>query len=186
MAKRFSDPNADLVQKVQSTGDNDAMKQIIENVSGIYLQKVERTLPDNFPEKKEMIEDRTYKIFEYVQSYNPEKKMKLSTYVGQRAMWECYNIYNRSKRVEELTEGLDCSYEQEFDNCDDEILREIFLLAENYPDERARTILEHRFNGEKPKSWKEIALAMNLHTATVINIQKKFLNMAKKSLKRYE
>lgn len=184
MAKRFSDPNVDLALKVQSTGDNDAMKQIIENVSGIYLQKVERNLPDSYPEKREMIEDRYYKIFEYVQSYNPDKNMKLSTYVGQRAMWECCNIYNRTKRGEELSENFDYACEQSEDN-NDQLLSEIFLLAEKYPDERARTILELRFNSEQ-KDWKSISDKMGLHVSTLMNIHRKFLTSAKKNLKNYK
>lgn len=184
MAKRFSDPNQDLALRVQSTGDNDAMKQILDNTSGIYLQKVDRCLPDSWPEKQEMIEDRQFKIFEYVRDYNPEKKMKLSTYVGQRAMWECRNIYNRTKRTEELN-GEDGSYELFFDDHDEKLVCELYLLAENYSDKRASFIVESRIQ-DTPKTWKQIAAELKTNVTTARKVYIDFLTNAKKNLKKYE
>lgn len=184
MAKRFSDPNQDLALRVQSTGDNDAMKQILDNTSGIYLQKVDRCLPDSWPEKREMIEDRQFKIFEYVQAYNPEKKMKLSTYVGQRAMWECRNIYNRAKKTEEL-DGIDGSYELSFDDHDDTLIHELFYLAESFPDKRASFIVEARCQ-DNPKTWKQIAAELKTNVTTTRKVYLNFLTAAKKNLKKFE
>lgn len=186
MAKRFSDPDAELALKVKETGDNEAMMRILDSHSGIYLQKIERSLPDCYPEKQEMINDRLYKMWEYTNDYDPSKNMKLSTYIGQRAMWECLNIFNRSRQTEELDNTLEFSYEQEFENLNQEMLAEIFLLAENYNDSRARKILELRFNSQKPMPWKKIAANLGLNTNTVINIHKKFLSAAKRNLKKYE
>ena len=186
MAKRFSDPDAELALKVKETGDNEAMKKILDPHSGVYLMKIERSLPDCFPEKQQMIEDRLYKMWEYTRDFDPNKNMKLSTYIGQRAMWECLNIFNRSRQTEELDNTLEFSYEQEFENLNQEMLAEIFLLAENYGDSRARKILELRFNSQKPMPWKKIAANLGLNTNTVINIHKKFLSAAKRNLKKYE
>lgn len=186
MAKRFSDPDAELALKVKETGDNEAMKKILDSHSGVYLMKIERSLPDCFPEKQQMIEDRLYKMWEYTRDFDPNKNMKLSTYIGQRAMWECLNIFNRSRQTEELDNTLEFSYEQEFENLNQEMLAEIFLLAENYGDSRARKILELRFNSQKPMPWQKIAANLGLNTNTVINIHKKFLSAAKRNLKKYE
>ena len=41
MAKRFSDPDAELALKVKETGDNEAMKKILDSHSGVYLMKIE-------------------------------------------------------------------------------------------------------------------------------------------------
>lgn len=186
MAKRFSDPDAELALKVKETGDNEAMKRILDCHSGIYLQKIERSLPDCFPEKQQMIEDRLYKMWEYTRDFDPNKNMKLSTYIGQRAMWECLNIFNRSKQTEELDETLEQSYESCFEDTNEALLAEIFLLAENYKDSRARKILEQRFSGEKKTAWHKIAKNLNMNVNTVIAVYKKFLNAAKKNLKNYE
>ena len=185
MAKRFFDPDAELALKVKETGDNDAMMSILDSHTGIYLQKVDRCLPDSWPEKREMIEDRQYKIFEYVQAYNPEKKMKLSTYIGQRAMWECRNIYNRTKKTEELEEGIDCSYEQCYDDHTFEIYKELNILAADFPDERARFIVDARTNDE-PKTWKQIATDLGTNITTARKIYASFLKSAKKDLKKYD
>lgn len=186
MAKRFSDPDAELALKVKETGDNEAMKRILDSHSGIYLQKIERSLPDCYPEKQEMINDRLYKMWEYTNDYDPSKNMKLSTYIGQRAMWECLNIFNRSKQTEEIDETLECSYEQSFEETNEGLLAEIFLLAENYSDSRARKILELRFSGEKKMAWHRVAKTLGMNVNTVIAVHKKFLTAAKKNLKKYE
>ena len=185
MAKRFSDPNQELAFRVQSTGDNDAMLQILDNTSGIYLQKVDRCLPDSWPEKRDMIEDRQFKIFEYVQAYNPEKKMKLSTYIGQRAMWECRNIYNRTKKTEELEEGLDCSYEQCYDDHSEELSKKLNILAADFSDKRASFIVDARTSDE-PKTWKQIAADLGTNITTARKVYASFLKSAKKDLKSYE
>ena len=185
MAKRFSDPNQELAFRVQSTGDNDAMLQILDNTSGIYLQKVDRCLPDSWPEKRDMIEDRQFKIFEYVQAYNPEKKMKLSTYIGQRAMWECRNIFNRTKKTEELEEGLDCSYEQCYDDHSEELSKKLNILAADFSDKRASFIVDARTSDE-PKTWKQIAADLGTNITTARKVYASFLKSAKKDLKSYE
>ncbi len=176
----------DLANKVKNDACSNSMMEICARHSGVYLQKIERSLPDCYPEKQEMINDRLYKMWEYINDYDPSKNMKLSTYIGQRAMWECLNIFNRSRQTEELDNTLEFSYEQEFENLNQEMLSEIFLLAENYGDSRARKILELRFNTQKPMPWKKIAANLGLNTNTVINIHKKFLSAAKRNLKKYE
>ena len=185
MAKRFSDSDSELALKVKETGDNEAMKKILDSHSGVYLMKVDRSLPDCYPEKKQMIEDRIYKMWEYTNDYDPTKNMKLSTYIGQRAMWECLNIFNRSKPTEELDNSIECSYEHEFENLNEEMMAEIYLLAENYFDSRVSLILESRLK-DKPRSWKLIAKDLNTNITSARKIFTNFLDAAKKNLKKYE
>lgn len=188
MATRFSD--SDLAFRVQATGDNEAMKEILQNHSGIYLKILDHSLPDDYAEKRELAQDREYKLYEYTMAYKPEKKMKLSTYFGQRIKWECMNIYNRSHRYNEEADenSLDCSYEQELENVNEEVLAEIFSLAENYSDSRASFIIKARYTGckdGKNKSWKEVAEELGIKPAVAMNIQKKFLASIKKNLVKY-
>lgn len=188
MATRFSD--SDLAYRVQTTGDNEAMKQIILSHTGVFLKVLDSSLPDDYAEKKELANDREYKLYEYTMAYKPEKKMKLSTYFGQRIKWECMNIYNRSHRYNEEADenSLDCSYEQEFDNISEEVLSEIFSLAENYFDNRASFIIQARFTGckdGKNKTWKEIGSELGIKPAVAMNIQRKFLGSIKKNLLKY-
>ncbi len=187
MATRFSD--SDLAYRVQTTGDNEAMKEILSRNSGVYLDVLSRSLPDDYAEKKELANDREYKLYEYTMAYKVEKKMKLSTYFGQRIKWECMNIYNRSHRLEENDENsLECSYEQEFDNVSEEVLAEIFSLAENYFDNRASFIIQARYTGckdGKNKTWKEIGSELGIKPAVAMNIQRKFLASIKKNLVKY-
>lgn len=188
MAKRFSsDQDLKLIEAVQQTGDDNAMRQLISTHSGVYSECLSNSLSSDYEVyKQELRDDKDYMMYKFAMEYDPTKNMKYPTYVGQRVKWMCMNIVNRSKPWESLEEGsFDCSYEQEFEDLDQKRLDEIQSLATLYPDKRIIQIINERYFLKNPTSWKDLSTKMNNGQQALMGLHKKFLLWAKPKMSKY-
>lgn len=188
MAKRFSTTqDLELIKKVQETGDNEAMSKLINLHSGVYEQCLKESLTNDYDVfKNELHEDKNYHLYRLAMNYDPSRNMKYPTWVGQNVKWMCMNIVNRSRPWESLEEGsFDCSYEQEIENIEQMALDELKILAENYPDERIKPIVEGRYFSTKPKPWKKLSAELKTSQLVLTNLHDKFIMWAKPKMKKY-
>ena len=162
------------------------MSEILARSSGVYLDCLNNQLPDTYPEKHELREDKDFEIYQYVLDFKPEKKMKFSTYVGQRIKWKCLNIYNRTLKPEDrektLEDSLDNSYEENFEDIDGSVIDHLHEFVEKYPDERARFIFSRRYLVDKPVKWVTLSQELGLSLAQCGVIHKKLIKDAQKFL----
>lgn len=188
MAKRFStDQDLKLIEAVKETGDNEAMKQLINCHSGVYSECLSNSLSNDYEVyKQELRDDKDYMMYRFALDYDPSKNMKYPTYVGQRVKWMCMNIVNRSKPWQSLEEGsFDCSYEQEIEDVEQKALDEIQNLATLYPDKRIIQIINERYFLKNPTSWKDLSAKMNNGQQSLMGLHKKFLLWAKPKMSKY-
>jgi hypothetical protein len=188
MAKRFStSQDLELIKKVQETGDNGAMKVLLQTHSGVFEQCLKESLTSDYEVfKNEIHEDKDYYMYKWAMNYDPSKNMKYPTWVGQNVKWMCMNIVNRSRPWESLEEGsFDCSYEQEVENIEQLALDELSNLAKTYPDERVLAIIEGRYFQTKPKPWKKLSAELKTSQLLLTNLHDKFIMWAKPKMKKY-
>lgn len=188
MAKRFStSEDLELIKKVQETGDNEAMKTLIQKHSGVYEQCLKESLSSDYEVfKNEIHEDKNYHLYRLAMNYDPTKNMKYPTWVGQNVKWMCMNIVNRSRPWESLEEGsYDCSYEQALEDVEQMALQEMAELAKTYPDNRLLAVFEGRYISPKPKSWKQLAVELKTSQNALTNLHNKFIVWAKPKMKKF-
>jgi hypothetical protein len=188
MAKRFSTTqDLELIKKVQELGDNDAMKTLLQNHSGVFEQCLKESLSNDYQVfKNEIHEDKNFLMYKWAKNYDPSKNMKYPTWVGQNVKWMCMNIVNRSRPWESLEEGsFDCSYEQEIENIEQMALEELSNLAKSYPDERVLAIIEGRYFQTKPKPWHKLSAELKTSQISLTNLHNKFIMWAKPKMKKY-
>lgn len=182
-----------LIEKVQKQNDQNSLNELIERHSGIYLDMVNSVIPNNctFLDKNDLIEDKNYSIYKAVLAYDPEKKAKFSTYLGNETRWKCLNLFNRGVKYkyEDIEEYKDASKFSENDKindiCSNEILNKIFKIAKNHPDKRIFEILNLRYNignGNKPMPWRKISKKISISIQGCINIHNKFIEEIKKDI----
>jgi RNA polymerase sigma factor (sigma-70 family) len=183
----------DLIKKVQLEKDEKSLNQLIERHSGIYLEMVNSVIPNNctFLDKNDLIEDKDYSIYKAILAFDPDRKAKFSTYLGNETRWKCLNLFNRGIRyqyedIENYKENEDYS---ELDKVKEiskkEILNKIFELAKANADSRIFKIMNLRYkygNGNKTTSWKEISKQINISIQGCINIHNKFIEEIKKQI----
>lgn len=190
MAKRFptSKDDLELIQRVQKDGDNDAMKELITQHSGVFRSILDSSLTSDYDVfKQEIQEDKNYHLYRLAMNYDPSKNMKYPTWVGQNVKWMCMNIVNRSRVGEMLEEAsFDRSYEQQFEDVEQIALDELKNLAEKYPDKRIERVITGRyFNGRRPLSWKRLAKKLQSSPKNLLTLHDKFLEWAKPKMKKY-
>jgi RNA polymerase sigma factor (sigma-70 family) len=122
-------------------------------------------------------------VYETAKSFNPQKNIKFSTWLGYHSRFYCLNkLKNAHKLVFEDNNTIDIINNnnnrvfepKNMDNSD-----YIMDLIGQMKDQRVKKIFKLRFlSGQKKMSWKEIGKKLNISTTHAINIfikSKKFL-----------
>jgi RNA polymerase sigma factor (sigma-70 family) len=182
-----------LIEKVKKENDTNSLNLLIERHSGIYLEMVNSVIPNNctFLDKNDLIEDKVISIYKAILNFDPNKKAKFSTYLGNETRWKCLNLFNRGIKYQynDIEDYKEDSRFIENDKINDissnEILNKIFEIAKNNSDKRIYKILSLRYkigNGNKTMSWKKIAKEIDISIQGCINIHNKFLEEVKKEI----
>ena len=177
-----------LINRVKNVGDQDSVIELINRHSGIYIEMVNKYLPDSLEgvNKDDILEDKNFCIYDAAIKFDENKNTKFSTYVGNLARWKCLNIYN--KNIKFPQSSISEIYDQSV-SCDPELkdiekqeeLKNIFKIINNSGDERVKKIFKMRYkDGKKLTPWKKIAKKLNLSIQGCINIHNKHLAEIKK------
>jgi len=186
--KGYMAKDIELINKVKNEKDQDSLKQIIDKHSGIYVDMVNKYIPNsvNGILKDDIIEEKDYCIYNAVLNYDSNKKTKFSTYLGNLAKWRCLNIYNKHTKFPqqslENTKMQNFSCEPDIKDIEDsENLVNIFKIVEKAKDPRIKKIFKMRYSdGKKLTPWKKIAKKLDLSIQGCINIHNNHLTEIKK------
>lgn len=173
-----------LVNKVKTTGDSEAMSQLVQNHSGVFINVLERSLPTElFPTQKiDFLAEKSFHIYDAVMKYKPESAMKFSTYLGQTIKWKCLTLRNRGQDKDTVfIDSLDTPpAEKEPDDHSSKVkIESIFQYAENYPNELARKIVNLRYNSGTKIGWKQVAKKLDISVSWATLIHAQFIKDAK-------
>ena len=177
---------------------NDSIKEIINRHSGIFIDIVSSHFErGNFVKfGLELIEEKDYYIYQAVLKYDPTRKTKFSTFLGNEARWLCLNTYNKYKKNAKLfnhkfnnLEFLIKTHTQEPDSdpIDMDSYNKILEIVATHPDKRVHKIFTLRYvDGKRNKvmPWKEVATRMTLSIQGCINIHNAAVNFIKTKLKK--
>ncbi len=170
--KRKMAEDIQLINKIKKFRDEKSLKELIDRHSGIYIDMVNKHLPESMEgmDKNDMLEDKDYCIYDAAIKFDESKKAKFSTYIGNLARWKCLNIYNRNIKFPQHSIA---EKEEEIQN--------IFNIIEKSDDNRVKKIFKMRYkNGKKLTPWKNIAKKLDLSIQGCINIHNKHLTEIKK------
>jgi RNA polymerase sigma factor (sigma-70 family) len=177
-----------LIKKVKEYKDDESIQELINRHSGIYIEMVNRYIPDSIEgiNKEDIIQDKCFCIYDAAMNFDQTKKTKFSTYVGNLARWKCLNIYNKNIKFPQSSIGEvfyeKISYNSDAAEVEDrENIKNIILAINQIIDKRARKIFKMRYNdGVKLTPWKKIAKKLDLSIQGCINIHNKHLTEIKK------
>jgi RNA polymerase sigma factor (sigma-70 family) len=177
-----------LILNVKKSNDEESLKELIERHSGIYVEMVNKYLPESLEgiNKNDVLEDKNFCIYDAAIKFDENKKAKFSTYIGNLARWKCLNIYNKNIKFPQssISEIYDqsVSCEPELKNIErQEELKNIFKIIDSSKDDRVKKIFKMRYkDGRKLTPWKKIAKKLDLSIQGCINIHNKHLTEIKK------
>ena len=96
-----------LIDMVKEVGDEDSVKELINRHSGIYIEMVNKYLPDDMEgiNKYDVLQDKDFCIYDAALNFDKNKNAKFSTYIGNLARWRCLNIFNKNVKFPQCDIG---------------------------------------------------------------------------------
>lgn len=186
----------ELVSKVKDKCCNDSFKELLSRHSNLYYKVCQKYLPAlrqmGVP-PEDIFNDLEYIFFKSLNSFNPDKNTKFSTWLGNYTRYNCLNYINDYKRhsfreeTEFETTVNDMVYEQDFTKETNEV-DYIFSILNQLKDKRIIKVYRMRYedNGDKKATWSEIADRMSISTQTAINLHTRGKKILKKKFKSKE
>lgn len=186
----------ELAEKVKSDEDEDALGELCNRHSGIFIKMVHQYGgPLSETQKKDLIDEKTYHIYMAAKKYdrNRPKTAKFSTYLASQTMYSCFNTYSKHKRKQTVCFD-DVEFQEESDTpspdeecCDREKILSVASQIESLENETEKTILKERYystTNSKLKPWSKIAAKLGLSVQGCINIHNSCLLRIRKNIQK--
>ena len=168
-----------LIRNIKSNNCESSLKELIDRHSRLCFDIYHKYLPaikasGMFPD--DAINEKDYIIYKSAISFNPEKKTKFSTWLGNQIRYNCLNKINKS-RPHMLLEDEESDFLMEKNDQPDflEMKEYVLNILSQLKDERIKKIFEIRyFSGtRKCVTWEKIGRNMNVSSQTAINLHNK-------------
>ena len=186
------DPDRKLVLNIKNKSCEDSIKKLIEKHSPPcykILQKFYPSLSKVGYTKDDVFNERYYLIYKSVMTFNPSKKTKYSTWLGNYTRYHCLNMLNSRKQptvsIEEENIKNMILKESEAEVRTNNTKEYVSHILEEMSDKRIKDIYMMRYFAKdgKKKTWKQIAKTLGVSSQTVINIHNKAKGILKTKLK---
>jgi RNA polymerase sigma factor (sigma-70 family) len=168
----------ELINRVKEEKDSAALTELIERHSGMYVKMVQRyaCVERNSPygsaklDTHELKDDKAFNIYQFVLSYDPNRNMKFSTYVGEMTRYHCLDILNdrkilsnHSNKVEVTEDTPLTSTDSDTSQPSDNTLQSIRARTKSVTDDRFWTIFDLRhFKDGGGYTWRTIGQRIGL------------------------
>lgn len=134
---------------------------------------------------EDVLSDKDYIIYKSAISYNPDYKIKFSTWLGNQVRYHCLNKINRDNVYVTMEDGA-LNYFVEKNRTEDSAIENgsvkefIFNILSALQDKRIAEVFRIRYYESAPKltTWRVVAQKMNISSQTAINVHnrgKKFI-----------
>ena len=194
--------DVDLAKNVQENCCDTSLKVLINRHSALCVdisKKHSPALSASGVSLSDIFDEKDYLVYKSALSYDPSKKVKFSTWLGNQVRYHClYTINGNNKQVSLENEKIDflsdvsleCSElqmkEQSANNLKIEI-DYIFEMLSKLHDPRIKRVFNLRyFSSAKKTPWAKIANKMNISTQTAINLHQRGVNILNRKMKSNE
>lgn len=181
-----------LILNIKDRNCEESFRELIQRHENLYykvchgyssgLKKVGVSL-------EEILNDKMFVFFSSVSSFDPEKKVKFSTWLANQARFNCLNKISSTKNKlfvdnEEISPIIDSEISMEaFRQRQLKInLDNVLIAFDELSDNRVSYVFKRKYSDYKVK-WKNIAEELGVTTQTVLNLHKKGICLLKRKIK---
>lgn len=187
--------DTELVKLVKSKADSEAFKEVCRRYENIFYkicQKYVNPLSISGVNPQDIFDEKTFILFHCVKSYNPTKKTKLGTWIGNYARYLCLNSINARKFLIPSTDDdikkhiEDTQAKTQYDDAQGHTKDEYFYvlnLLTQLKDPRIIEIFKLRYFGQRRMIWTKVAKKLKLSTQTAINLHNRGLTLLRRKMK---
>jgi RNA polymerase sigma factor (sigma-70 family) len=180
-----------LIKRIQKKNCDDSLKILINRHSPLCY-KIYKKYNPSFNVKNidinEIYQQKDYIIYKTVLSFNFEKKVKFSTWLGNQIRYQCLNAINKKEDIiymdaPELQFLIDKNPLDTKNEKLNELRDYINSLLEQLKDIRICKIFQMRyFEKGSIQTWTKIGKKMNMSTQNAINLHNKGVQILKNKL----
>lgn len=196
------DEEEELVEKLVH-GDNKIRDILIERNLRLVVY-IARKFENTGVGVEDLISVGTIGLIKAVNTFNPEKKIKLATYASRCIENEILMYLRRNSKVKAeisfyeplnidwdgnellLSDILGTENDIVYNLIEDEVDRELLFLALKHLNDREKEIVKLRFglNGNREKTQKEVADMLGISQSYISRLEKKIINRLKKEINK--
>lgn len=183
----------DLIKSIRDNRDSESLRCLINRHSGIFCEMVKRYqhfISQKGHDPKDLYEDKDVIVYQSALSFNEDKNIKFSTWLGNQARYHCLNFLNKNSNYfptenEYLQNMIETKQDQK-ENLDKENCEYFLNILKSLKDKRAYKIFKIRFfsSNKKNRSWSAIGKKLGISTQTAINIYNKHIEFLKVKLNK--
>ncbi len=187
-----SPPDITLVNRVKSEGCNDSLKLLISRHTPLcydICDKYSYLFARNGVCYNDVVSEKELLVYKSALSYNPEKKAKFSTWLGNQVRYHCLNCVNKNRLLpvddEFLSHVIHKNQPDPEESLSEQVDYVINLLSQT-KDNRVRKIFQIRYfsNPRKKTPWSSVAKKIGISTQTAINLHNKTIKMLNFKMRR--
>lgn len=198
MLKNFLQTSNDvqLTSRVKNDACSDSFVELCRRYENVYYKICQRYTPALVAcglNPSDIYKEKDFIMYHCARTFNPEKKAKFSTWVGNYARYLCLNSIN-AKRFIIPTDSDDLQRfveerqaKNDFQSSADTGNLHKFLheVLDNIEDKRISSIIKMRYlDGEKKTHWNEIAKNLNISSQTAIHLHHRGMKLIQRKLNR--
>ena len=192
MRKAVTSNNEDLklIKLIKNRQCNSSFGRLQEKHSNLFYSICNKF--GNQIDLDEVYKDKDFVMFKAINSFNPTRGAKFSTWFGNYSRYHCLNyIKNNYKYINSSEDSINHffnsksldDYDLKKDTKND--LDHAFSILEKLSDKRIFKIFRLRYNDDGPKlTWKQIAKEFDLTPQTIINLHTKGRRILRKKMKK--
>ena len=167
--------DVELIEQIKKDNDSSAVTELINRHTGIYQTMINRY--SGFSDQimtNDIKDDKDLNIYNWALTYDPARKMKFGTYVGNMTKFMCKTAV--SKVISKKASGTRLNdYMLDFSNPDNSrgaaVVSELKALVKKQEDKRFFEIFTLRV--EQNSTWREIGQVIGVSHETVRKIYNK-------------
>jgi RNA polymerase sigma factor (sigma-70 family) len=183
-----------LISLVRDKNNGEAFQEVCRRYENIFYkvcQKYVNALSHCGVNVQDIFDEKVYIIYHCINTFNPKKNTKLSTWIGNYARYLCLNSINSRKfilptlddDVKQHIEEMQISQSYMSASFSSEDYNYILNIIGQLKDRRVSEIFKYRYFAPKKMIWSKIAKRLKISTQTAINLHNKGIHILRKKVK---
>tara|TARA_Y100001963_G_scaffold129009_1_gene183857 strand:+ start:2477 stop:3073 length:597 start_codon:yes stop_codon:yes gene_type:complete len=180
----------ELITTVKEENCSDCLQELINRHSPLcydVCKKYSHVFSSSGVRSEDIMLEKDYLIYRSAMSYNPDKKTKFSTWLGNQMRYLCLNSINKNRLIATDDDSINYIINKNNETPEDdpkEKLEYLNNLLSQIKDKRVVRIFELRYSDQSRKKtpWNKVAKKVGVSTQTAINIHNKTVKMLKRKL----
>ena len=189
--------------KLAESGDTNAKNKLVEHNLRLVAHVIKKYY-SNASQQEDLISIGTIGLIKAVNTFNPDKKIKLATYASRCIENEILMYLRRNSKVKAeisfyeplnidwdgnellLSDILGTENDTVYNLIEDEVDRELLFTAMKNLSKREKEIVQLRFGlqGYKEKTQKEVADMLGISQSYISRLEKKIIKRLKKEINK--